>query len=44
MKNKWKVCIATALAAITSVAVCANVKANAEDKKDDKMYYPKELD
>ena len=34
MKNKWKVCIATALAAITSVAVCANVKANAEDKKD----------
>ena len=34
MKNKWKVCIELGLAAITSVAVCANVKANAEDKKD----------
>ena len=33
MKNKWKVCIATALA-ITSAAVCANVKAMAEEKKD----------
>ena len=34
MKNKWKVYMATGLAAITSIAVCANVKANAEDKKD----------
>ena len=33
MKNKWKACIATALA-ITSAAVCANVKAMAEEKKD----------
>ncbi|MBQ4099732.1 MAG: tyrosine-protein phosphatase [Clostridia bacterium] len=32
MKNKWKVCIASALVAITSVALCANVKAKAEDK------------
>lgn len=33
MKNKWKVCIAAALA-ITSAAVCVNVKAMAEEKKD----------
>ena len=31
MKNKWKITIATALAAITSATVCANVKGNAED-------------
>ena len=34
MKNKWKVCIASTLVAITSVAVCANARAMAESKKD----------
>ena len=31
MKNKWKISIATALAAITTVGICANINANAED-------------
>ncbi|MBE7080585.1 MAG: tyrosine-protein phosphatase [Clostridiales bacterium] len=30
MKNNWKISIATALAAITSVTVCANIQGNAE--------------